>query len=460
MIKRNQLVNLVFAALIVLFHKPLLAQEAMEFNLEQAITYAQDNHPDIKLKKLQIEDAQQRVKETAAIGLPQVNGGLEYQYFIEKPRQIAPDFLTPAVYGILFQEQLVQPFPLDIGTQEFTFVQSHNLTPSINLSSLIFDGSYIVGLRAAKAYGSLVQQDLSIALSTVRKSVIDGYLPILILDENLTNLDLNIVNLEVLLKETEAIYNEGFAELLDVERLKLSLSNLKSEKDNLERQRVVALNALKIQMGFPMEKELEIADSINEVLERSKGDELLVSSATIESRPEIGYLNTTLDLNELNIKLNKAAYLPSVSAYVSYQNTYLGDDFSNGTWLPTSVFGANISIPIFAGFGRKAKVARAKIDLEEVKIQRERALDGFKLELSNAKTNYINAKKRLESRKENLDLAQRIFETTKIKYREGVGSSIEVSTAEQSVYQSQQYYYQAVFELLQAESNLAKALGQ
>lgn len=460
MIKRNQLVNLVIAASIVLFHKPILAQESMVFNLEQAITYAQDNHPDIKLKRLQIEDAQQRVKETAAVGLPQVNGELEYQYFIEKPRQIAPDFLTPAVYNILFNEGLIQPFPLDIGNQEFTFAQNHNLTPRINLSSLIFDGSYIVGLRASKAYRSLVQKDLNIALSTVRKNVIDGYLPILILDANLKNLDLNILNLEVLLKETQAIYDEGFAELLDVERLKLSLSNLKSEKDNLERQRAVTLNALKMQMGFPMEKEIEISDSINDVLTRSKGDELLASTASVESRPEIEYLNTTLDLNELNIQLNKAAYLPSVSAYVSYQNTYLGDKFSDGTWLPTSVFGANVSIPIFAGFGRKAKVARAKIDLEEVKIQREQALDGFKLELSNAKTNYMNAKKRLESRKENLDLAQRIFDTTKIKYREGVGSSIEVSTAEQSVYQSQQYYYQAVFELLQAESNLAKALGQ
>jgi len=217
---------------------------------------------------------------------------------------------------------------------------------------------------------------------------------------------------------------------------------------------------LKIQMGFPMDKAIEIADSIEGVLERSKGDELLASTANVESRPEVDYLNSTLELNELNIQLNKAAYLPTVSAFLSYQNTYLGDDFANGTWLPTSVLGANISIPIFAGFGRKAKVARAKIDLEEVKIQRERAIDGFKLELSNAKTNYVNAKKRMEARKENLDLAVRIFDTTKIKYKEGVGSSIEVSTAEQSVYQSQQFYFQAVFELLQAESNLAKALGQ
>jgi outer membrane protein len=460
MIKKNQLVTLVFAILFTFSFADSYAQESMIFNLEQAITYAQDNHPEIKLKKLQIEDAQQRVKETAAIGLPQVNGGLEYQYFIEKPRQIAPDFLTPAVYSILFAEQLVQPFDLAIGNQEFTFAQTHNLTPSINLSSLIFDGSYIVGLRAAKAYGSLVQNDLTIALTTVRKNVIDGYLPLLILDENLKNLGLNINNLETLLKETKAIYEEGFAELLDVERLQLSLSNLKSEKDNLERQRAVALNALKLQMGFPVDKAMEISDSIEAVLARSNGDELLVSTATVESRPEIDYLNTSLALNELNIQLNKAAYLPSISAYVSYQNTYLGDEFSNGTWLPTSVFGANVSIPIFAGFGRKAKVARAKIDLEEVKIQKSIAIDGFKLELDNARTNYINAKKRMESRKENLDLANRIFETTKVKYREGVGSSIEVSTAEQSVYESQQFYYQAVFELLQAEANLAKALGQ
>jgi outer membrane protein len=435
-------------------------QEGKTFTLDQAINYAQDNHPDIQLKKLQIRDAEQRVKETAAIGLPQINGGLEYQYFIEKPRQIAPDFLSPAVYGILFQEGLVQPFPIDVGTQEFTFAQSHNLTPSVTLSSLIFDGSYIVGLRAARSYNSLVQKDLNISFANVRKNVIDAYLPLLIIDENLKNLDLNITNLSQLLKQTEATFKEGFVEKLDVDRLKLSLSNLESERENLIRQRVVALNALKMQMGFPVGSQMDIEGSIEQVLETSKGQQLLASTLSVDNRPEVDYLNTTIALNELNIQRYKAGYLPSLSAYVSYQNTYLGDDFSNGTWLPTSVFGAKLNIPIFAGMGRKAQIERAKIDLEEVKVRKEQALEGFTLELSNAKTNFINAQARLEVRKDNLDLAQQIYETTQIKYKEGVGSSIEVSTAEQGLYQSQQYYYQAVFELLRAEADLAKALGQ
>ncbi len=435
-------------------------QEGKIFTLDQAINYAQDNHPDIQLKKLQIRDAEQQVKETAAIGLPQINGGLEYQYFIEKPRQIAPDFLSPAVYGILFQEGLVQPFPIDVGTQEFTFAQSHNLTPSVTLSSLIFDGSYIVGLRAARSYNSLVQKDLNISFANVRKNVIDAYLPLLIIDENLKNLDLNISNLSQLLEQTEATFKEGFVEKLDVDRLKLSLSNLESERENLIRQRVVALNALKMQMGFPVGSQMDIEGSIEQVLETSKGQQLLASTLSVDNRPEVDYLNTTIELNELNIQRYKAGYLPSLSAYVSYQNTYLGDDFSNGTWLPTSVFGARLNIPIFAGMGRKAQIERAKIDLEEVKVRKEQALEGFTLELSNAKTNFINAQGRLEVRKENLDLAQQIYETTQIKYKEGVGSSIEVSTAEQGLYQSQQYYYQAVFELLRAEADLAKALGQ
>ena len=435
-------------------------QEGKTFTLDQAINYAQDNHPDIQLKKLQIRDAEQQVKETAAIGLPQINGGLEYQYFIEKPRQIAPDFLSPAVYGILFQKGLIQPFPFTVGTQEFTFAQSHNLTPSVSLSSLIFDGSYIVGLRAARSYNSLVQKDLNISFANVRKNVIDAYLPLLIIDENLKNLDLNISNLSQLLEQTEATFKEGFVEKLDVDRLKLSLSNLESERENLIRQRVVALNVLKMQMGFPVDSQMDIEGSIEQVLATSKGQQLLASTLSVDDRPEVDYLNTTIELNELNIQRYKAGYLPSLSAYVSYQNTYLGDDFSNGTWLPTSVFGAKLNIPIFAGMGRKAQIERAKIDLEEVKVRKEQALEGFTLELSNAKTNFINAQARLEVRKDNLDLAKQIYETTQIKYKEGVGSSIEVSTAEQGLYQSQQYYYQSVFELLRAEADLAKAIGQ
>lgn len=459
MIKFYQIGALAIGCLILFATPNLNAQEVTVFNLEQAISYAQDNHPDIKLKKLQIDDAREQVRETAAIGIPQLNGGIEYQYFIQKPQQVASDFLTPAVYAILFAEQVVEPRAIEVSTQQFTFVQSHNLTPSLTLSSLIFDGSYIVGLRAAKEYGSLVQKDLQVSLAQVRKNVIDSYLPILILDENLKNLDNNITNLQALLKETKAIYEEGFAELLDVDRLQLSLSNLISERDNLKRQRTVALNALKIQMGLPIEQSINIDDNIEMVLANSRGAELIASTGDISNRPEMDYLNTSIKLNELNIDRYRAAYLPSLSAFASYQNAYVADDFADGVWIPNTVVGARLNVPLFAGMGRKAKVARARIDLEKVKLQRDLAVDGFKLELSNARTNYMNAEKRLQSRKENLELAERIYETTKIKYKEGVGSSIEVSNAEQSVYQSQQYYYQAIFELLRAESDLAKALG-
>jgi outer membrane protein len=436
------------------------AQDRQAFSLEDAIDYALQNSLEIKNAQLNVADAKEQVVERRAIGLPQISAGANYQYFIDIPTQILPDFITPSVYGVLFQEGLVEPFNLSTGEGVAAqFGTKHNLTAGVDLSTLIFDGSYFIGLKAAKAYKKYSMEELESTRTNLRYQVVNAYLPTLLITENLRLLDQNISNVEKLLNETRALYKEGFVEQLDVDRLYLSFANLQTERDNLVRQQAVAINALKFTLGYPMDEPLEVTDKIEDLLEEAPAEDL-EGPVNVAARPEYDVLNSSITLNELNVKLNRAGYLPSLAAFGSYQQSLLTNDLSNAEWFPTTVVGLRLNVPIFDGLNKKAKVQRAQIDLEQMQNQRRLFERSVSLEFENAKTNYLNAQQRLNSQEKNMELAQRIYDTTQIKYREGVGSSLELTQAEQSLYQSQQNYIQALYQLLEAKTALDKALGK
>ncbi|MCB0633816.1 MAG: TolC family protein, partial [Lewinella sp.] len=435
-------------------------------SLEEAINYALNNSNTIKNARLNIADADAQIIERRAFGLPQLNGSVNYQYYLKVPVQPLPENFQ--VFGLVFAD--LMPY-LSESTQQIlinqnsgddsggvAFVLKNNLTASLNLETMIFDGSYFVGLQAAKAARRYAAQDMLTKEREVRNQVIDAYYPVLLIDENLELLEKNITNLGQLKYETTELYKAGFAEQLDVDRLELSLINLQTERDNLNRQHELAVANLKYSMNYPQETELEVSGDLEEMLtEAPEGS--LTDNINFSHRPEVGLIDQALELNELNVRVNKIAYLPSLRGFATYQQSYYGNDLKNGFWAPAGLVGLTLNVPIFDGFDKKAKIQRAKLDLEEVSNQREDLIRGITLEVENARISYLNARERLTNQKKNLELAERIYETTQIKYREGVGSSLEVSQAEQSLYTTQSNYMQAWYDLVVARAALQKALN-
>ncbi|MEL6924719.1 MAG: TolC family protein [Bacteroidota bacterium] len=422
------------------------AQETKSFTLDEAINYAMTNSTTVQNAMMNIEDADQQIVERRSIGLPQVSGQVNYQYFYKVPVVLLPQAFAPNA-------------PRE--DREVSFQLRHNFNAGITLNSLIFDGSYLVGLRAAKLYREYVNQDLISKKQEVKTSVADAYLPSLIISESITMLDKNLANIENLLEETKALYKEGFVEQLDVDRLELSKANLVSQRENLTRQRQLAIDALKFTISYPIDQELTVADNINALLIEAT-DEDLTKAMSYYDRPEYKVAETGIRLNELNVEQFRAGYLPNVVGFISFTQGFQGDELNTdiGFWAPQGVVGATINIPIYDGGDKKAKIQRAKIQLATAKNQvrdLERLID---LQVANARGNYLNARDRVANQQKNLDLAEQIYETTQIKYKEGVGSSLEISNAEQSLYQSQQNYTQALYDLLVAKTELNKALGK
>ncbi len=460
----------IFKVLLAIF-LPLSAFSQQSFSLEEAINYAVQNSNDVKLKRLEISDAKSQVKEFMAIGIPQVTGNFDYQYFIDIPTSVVEPFFpeqdVTTVEDVNGQEIPVSFTRLDENDnpifgdpQELQFGVSHNISYGAEASFLLFDGTFFVGLKAARMYKDLLIKEVNVTKTEVSANVAKAYLGVLVAERSKAMIDKNIVNLKKILDETAAVYENGFAEKLDVERLELSLANLETDAKNLERLILVSKNLLKFQMNYPLEQKVDLTDNLDALVGAlDVSGEILSGPVNFNDRPEYAVLDAAEDLNEVNLQRYKVGYLPSIYGFGSYQRTFQTNNLSEGKWFPTTVVGASVNVPIFDGFDKEAKIQRTKIDLEEINVQREQFEDAMTLEVANARISFLNAQQTVSRRDATVELAQKIYDTAQIKYREGVGSSLEASQAESELYEAQTNYINALYDLLIAKADLDKALG-
>ena len=421
------------------------AQTTQSFSLDEAVTYALDNSLTVKNALLGIADAEQQINENRATGLPMVSAGVDYNYYFKIPVSVVPAEFFGGPAGEF---------------AEIAFGTKNNLTAKLEARSMVFDWSYLTALKAARAYRNLTQEQLVTSEMEVRNQVKLAYLPPLILEESKKILEKNIKVLEALWYGTNETFKAGFIEKLDVDRLSLSLSILYTDLENIERQKELAYNGLKITMGFPIAENLTVSDDIDKLL--SIPDESdLSGDINYDSRSEYRAAKMGLMLNELNVSYAKSGYYPSVSAFGSYQQVGQGDNlFKDPIWTDVGVVGLSLNVPIYDGGMRKARINRAKLDMEVTHNQIRSLEHLIDLEIQNARIAYKSAQQRVENQKKTLELAQKIYDVTQIKFKEGVGLSLEVTTAEADLYAAQQNFTQARFELLQAKVNLDSALGK
>jgi outer membrane protein TolC len=428
--------------LIALLVSAFSLEAQQSLTLEDAVKYAMQNNISIRNSQINIADAEARIYENRATGLPQVSANFDWQTF----------FLIPKI-------------KLPFSPEPIAFQQRHSVTPGISASQLIYSGSYNVARRAARDYRDLVQKQLLAKQNEVRNQVIDAYLPALLITESVKTLDKNIANLEKLLVETKAFNKEGFTESLDVDRLTLSLENIKTQRTNLNRNKELVVNALKFVMNAKTSETFELKDDIAALLtDASQAD--LEGAIDYNKRAEYALITQGEKMQALQVDLAKASALPTVAGFASFSYGFQGNGFGKDAmgnkeyfWLPTGVVGAKVSIPIWAGGGLPYTKQRAQLALETTRNQRIDFENAVILQVNNARIAYNNAKLNLASQDKNLTLAEKIYNVSKTKYKEGVGSSIEIIQAETTLFQNQQNVIQAKYDLLKAKMDLDKALG-
>lgn len=422
--------------LILLWSATADAQRVM--NLSECVDYAMANNPELKVAELQITDAEWQIKENTAFGMPQLTGNLGYQYWLKVPA------LPASALGFGQSDERI------------AFQLKNNISGDVNVNQLLFSKDYLLALRAAKAYRELTEEQLATDKRRVRNQVIDAYLPTLIIEESVNILDKNIANLRTILRETEASQSAGFSEQLDVDRLRLSISTLNSQRSNLLRQQEIVLNVLKFAMGYPINESLQVADNVDRLLEQyGVADTTL--TLNLNNRPEYRQILKARELQTLEIERYERPWMPVVSGFVNATGSYQGN--SDLFWVPSSLAGVSANVNIWDGGITKARRERARVGLAEVEQQQVQLVNALNLEVENARKAYINALEDVGNRREDLRLSERIYETTQTKYKAGVGSSFELTTTEQQLFEAQRNLLNAQYQLLSAWTDFKQALA-
>ncbi|MGD1890308.1 MAG: TolC family protein [Cyclobacteriaceae bacterium] len=417
--------------------------------LDECLTYAYQNSENIKIADLEKTIAQAEVGITKAQGLPQVDLAVVYNNNFA-----VPTIYLPAEAGAAFGQPGDEEVELNLGIR-------NEANAGISASQMIFDGSYFVGLAAARTFVNLSEQDYILTKNDVAEQVTKAYYAALI-DEFLENLVLsNLQRVDTLLRETKLMYENGFVEKIDVDRISVQFNNIKTELDRVKRSSKLSVLLLKFQMGMPIEQEITLADKLSEIdfdpeVEADQG-------FNYTDRAEYAQLLINQDLVQLDMRNTRAQRLPKLTLVANYGYNTGTDDFTNITnlnrWNPLGSFGVNLSIPVFDGLRKYHTIQKSKVQMQQLELQSSFLQNSIDLEIEQARVNLNNSVEQMENQLENYELAQEVYRVSKIKYQEGVGSNIVVIDAENSLISAQTNYFQALYNAIIAKVGLQRALG-
>ena len=420
--------------------------QAYSFTLADCINYAYSHQDTVLNAGLDIKSAEYKVKETTGIGLPQVSGSAGFQDYIKIPTTLIPGefFGQPGTF-----------IPLKFGVK-----YQSNLTLAAN--QILFDGTYLVGLKASKTYKELSQRAYKRSKIDVTVNVTKAYYQVLVSNEKIKLLDANVTQIKQQLDQTTAQNKQGFVEQIDVQRLTVQYNNLVTSRENTIRLLELYIQLLKFQMGMPIENNLTLLDKLESVNFGDGAAAIVSDTTSYHNRIEYGLQETQKRLYELDLKRIKAGYLPTLSANAnltsSYQNNSFPDLYSSN--FPSSYIGLSLNVPIFNGFQRSNQVKESKITVMKAQNDLDNLKNALNLQTSQARITYINGLKSLDNQRQNQALAREVLRVSEIKYKQGVGSSLEVTQAQTDLQNADNQYIQGLYDALVSKVDLDKAYGK
>jgi len=428
----------------LIFSLGLCAQEnSISFSLEEAIAYAKSNNKSALDSQNNVRLAELQKWETTSIGLPQISADISYNSWIQQ--QI---ILVPAIY--------LGGEPGEFS--ELAFGNEKTINSTLTISQKIFDGSYLVALQASKVYLSISKNALEKANNELRKAVTNAYGNILLTEENIKILNSNISVVEKNIIQLEKVYQNGMTELENIEQLQLTLSGLLSARNYNLILKELAYEMFNLTLGLKFDTNVKLTDSMKALVDRTITSPLMIEKNSFKNNIDFKIASNNLRSSELLLKLEKSKALPNLNAFIN--GTYIGNSNSfnfldkSQKWFGASLFGINISIPIFSSFGRSASTKKAIINIEKSKRELLTVRQEIQIQIKRAKNEFNFAQQNLKIKTKALDLAEKIERKNQIKFNEGLSTSFELSQAQTQLYDTQKEYIEAMLDVLNKHISL------
>lgn len=414
-------------------------------SVKQAVEYAAKNNVQVKNALLDVQIQEQTNKEVTGSAYPQINANGSLTYNAKLPVSLVPAEFFGGQPGQF---------------EKLAFGVKWGATGGVSLSQILFDGQVFTGLKARKTLIEFQEKNVEVTEEVIKANVYKVYYQLVVSKTQVDLLDANIDRLNKLLKDTKIIYENGFAEKLDIDKLTVQVANLQTEKDNVYNQISNGYLGLKVLLGMPISDELVLTDTLSD--EQVKEGSLESLNFDYAQRKEFQYANLGVRLQEYDVERYKRSKIPTLSLNGYYnknaqRNRF--DFFEGGDWFDISAFTVDVRIPIFNGLATNARIAKAKIALRQAENSRE----ALKLDIDNqvqaAKNNFNIAISSLDNQKRNMELAEKVYEQTKKKYEVGTGSQTEITTAQTDLKSAQTNYITALYNAIVAKVDFSKATG-
>lgn len=423
-----------------------LGLNGQSFSLKEAQEYAVKNNYQAKNAIIDVAIAARKVKETIAGGLPQVSANVSYNNFINLATQLIP----------------AEFFGGEPGTyMEVQFGTKHNATVDAQVSQLIFSGSFIVGLKAAKTYENLSKLQLEQIEQDVKTAIASAYYLVLISHENRRLMQETVETMKELLADTKMLYEKGFLEDTEVDRLQLLLLDLETALLNADNQIENALSLLKFNMGLSATDQIALTDPLETILLSIHPETALSEAFELNKHLNYRMLETQENISELQVSLARSEFMPFVSGFFSQSQSAQRNAFNffdfNEKWFPTSLAGFQLSIPIFSSTQRLQKLKQSTLELEKTRNSKMQVSESLVLGAMTAKNNFEVAVETYRNKIKNYELAKKIYQKDQLRYQNGVVSGADLNQSYNTLLEAQGTYLGAIMDMLNKKLELDKA---
>jgi len=445
MMKRSMAkILLVLCALVA--GNSLVAQAYHAFTVQQAVDYANRNNTQVKNALLGVLIQEQTNRGITASALPSVTATGAYTDYLDIPTTLIPAQFFGGPAGT-FE-------PVQFGTKYIT-------TASAQLTQTLFDGQVFVGLKARSTSIDYQKKNVEVTQETIKSNIYKTYYQLVVSKKQIELLDANITRLEKLQHDANELFKNGFAEKLDVDKVAVQLANVRTEKQKALNSISIGYYGLKFLMGMPIRDSLVLTDQVTE--DQIKQDILADTGYQYGDRKEFQALSLAKRLNEFNIKRYQMSYLPVLSLNGTYskqaqRNTF--DFAGHGDWFTTSFVGLNLSVPIFDGFNKDSKIKQSRLELRQTQNNLDNLKNSIDNEVMQATLNFRTAIATMDFQRQNMQLAQSVYDQTKKKFETGTGSNTEIATAETDLKTAQTNYISAMYDAVIAKVDYLKATGK
>lgn len=419
------------------------AQGPVSLSLKQAMDMAAKQSYSVQSSALEAEKAESKIKEVTAIGLPQINATGTLNNYIKVPTQVIPNF-----------------FGSDPATIKVQFGVPWSMSGGVQLNQLLFDGSYLVGLQASRELKNKSSKDLEQAEADARAQAAKAYLTVLAAEEGVRLIGEGLPVVQKAADDASAMVQQGLMESTDADRLTVQLEETKAQQRNLDQQATVARAYLDLVLGLPSGTPLTLTDALQPLIDDPAEAGLADVQLDLANHVDDQVAQSLVRLSELDLRKNKAAYYPQLSGFINYAQQYNSVEFNpgKGPWFPASLWGLSLNVPIFSSGMRQQRVQQARLSLDEANVGLKATEQRLLTEHLQRQAVLRAAQDNYETSKKNMALNKTIFERVSTKFSEGVGSSFELTQEHSNYLLSQQTYIQRIVDLLQARTDMRKAL--